>query len=186
MRTLAFLIALLFTGWALHAGADAGENRFDTQERELDALTGEAREQMNSLAEQALQIGLDALVHSEGGSVYPFALIADRNDDGQLIGYQGDPDNAPSADEWALVLRHHIQDLARENESLQLAVLVRLQQLETESGGQLPGLVAQVDHRDHRALMIFMPFVETEGGKRQPGQLMYQGSKERIFPETSD
>ncbi|MBZ2189732.1 hypothetical protein K8B33_11530 [Alcanivorax sp. JB21] len=142
--------------------------------------TSEERQAMNSIAEVAMQTAMKAI--QESGGLYPFAMIAKADGDAKVLGYQGTQETAPPPDQWTAALFMRLQQMAEEEPDLKVLVLVRLHEVTSKQGEKVPGIWAQVDHRDAEPWVLFLPFLRNEAGRHEVGELIYYASEQPIFP----
>ena len=166
LKKLAVLPVLLWAFAGLHAAEQQEDDPKVVQE-------------MNRLAEAGLQTGVNALM--ESGGLYPFAMTTNKRGRVSLVGYQGDPENAPPAEKWSQALFLRLREMVKEDQNLTSAVLVRLHEVRAEDGRMIPGLWANVDHREGRAWVVFMPLVPNDEGRHVPGDLIYYATEQPIF-----
>lgn len=164
------LFLLLFSITGLHAQAT------EDQPREEDP---EILEVMNRLAEVGLQTGIKAL--QESGGLYPFAMVTKESGRISMVGYQGDPESAPDPEKWSQALFMRLREMVKEDTEMLSAVLIRLHEVEADDGRRIPGLWANVDHREGRAWVVFMPLVPNDEGRHVPGDLIYYATEQPIF-----
>ena len=142
-----------------------------------------ALQEINALGEVAMQTGLQAI--QESGGLYPFAIVGRTDGQTQLVGYQGDPELRPPAEEWGEALFLRLRELAAGDDTIKVAALVRLHNVPAKEEGDppIPGLWVLVDHRDERAWVLFMPFLPNKDtGKRTPGDVIYYATDQPLFP----
>jgi hypothetical protein len=137
--------------------------------------------QMESLAENGIQQALQAVQKS--GGFYPFALIYNEaSKELQLVGYRGDPQTKPKADDFAVALFLEVRQLAEKNPDISTAVVLKPFRVTSVEGKEIPGVWAAVDHRGQRPWVMFQPLIATKPGHYMLGELIYQQSQEAIFP----
>ena len=78
---------------------------------------------MDQLAEAGLRQALQAIQRS--GGLYPFGLIQ-SGDTVRAVGYSGDKEDAPSAEEWAQGLFMQLRKIGKEQPDIELMGLFRL------------------------------------------------------------
>lgn len=138
-------------------------------------------QEMNRLAEAAMQMALKAV--EESGGVYPFAILAREGDNNQILGYQGEREAAPPPGQWVEALFLRLQEMTRDSDKdLRAVALVRLHEVPSKDGDKVPGIWVQVDHRNERPWVLFLPFVRNEAGRHEAGELIYYASEQPIFP----
>ncbi|MCH8543372.1 MAG: hypothetical protein LAT61_07370 [Alcanivorax sp.] len=135
---------------------------------------------MNSIAEVAMQTALRAI--QESGGLYPFAMMAKADGEAKVLGYQGDQESAPPQDQWTEALFLRLRQMAEQEPDLKVLVLVRLHEVTSKDGEKVPGIWAQVDHRDADTWVLFLPFLLNEAGRHEVGELIYYASEQPIFP----
>ena len=125
---------------------------------------------MDQLAEAGLRQALKAIQRS--GGLYPFGMIQ-SGDTVRAVGYSGDKEDAPSAEEWAQGLFMQLRKIGKEQPDIELMALFRLHEITAENGDKVTGVWAQVDHRDVRPWVIFLPLLKNEAGKHELGDMVY-------------
>lgn len=137
--------------------------------------------QMETLAESGIQQALQAVQRS--GGFYPFALVYNRTSEQlQLVGYRGDPQAKPKADDFAVALFLEVRQLVENNPDIISAVVLKPFRATSDEGKVIPGVWAAVDHRSQRPWVMFQPLIEKTPGHYILGELIYQKSDEAIFP----
>ncbi|MED5388093.1 MAG: hypothetical protein VX793_04520 [Pseudomonadota bacterium] len=133
---------------------------------------------MDTLAEAGLRQALQAIQRS--GGLYPFGLIQ-SGDTVRAVGYSGEKADAPSEDEWARGLFRQLRKIGEEQPDIELMGLFRLHEVTSESGEKVTGVWAQVDHRDVRPWVIFLPLIQNEEGKHELGEMVYYATEQALF-----
>lgn len=137
--------------------------------------------QMETLAENGIQQALQ-IVQKSGG-FYPFALVYNEaTKELQLVGYRGDPQTKPKADEFAVALFLQVRELVEQNPDMSTAVVLKPFRVTSKEGKEIPGVWAAVDHRSQLPWVMFQPLIEKKPGHYMMGELIYQQSEEAIFP----
>lgn len=134
---------------------------------------------VNNLSARALQIGLEAIV--EKGSFYPFALLQ-SGEDLRIMGWN--PDEAqepPEEDVWMAMLHERIREQSRIDPTLDAAIIVQLRQERSDQGDDIPLLWSQVDHRNSKPVVIFIPFIDVGNEQFQPGEPVYLPGEQPFF-----
>ena len=138
--------------------------------------------QMEELAEAGIQEALKALQQS--GGFYPFAMIINSGSGQlQLVGYSGNPDTKPPADDFATALFLQLREKAKKDKAIIAAVVLKPFHAATGDGKTVPGVWAAVDHRSEEPWVMFQPLIEHKPGRYVLGQIIYQQSEEAIFPK---
>lgn len=149
-------------------------------EQEDAAAPSDEIQAMNRIAEVAMQTALKAI--QESGGLYPFAMIAEADGEAKVLGYQGDQASAPPQEQWTEALFLRLRQMAEEEPDLQVLVLVRMHEVSSKEGEKIPGIWAQVDHRNADTWVLFLPFLRNEAGRHEVGELIYYASEQPIFP----
>ena len=173
------LLGLILTlAGSFSIAAEVGEIEKVDQEQEKSP----ALKQMEGLAEAGIQEALKALQRS--GGFYPFAMIIDSaSGQVQLVGYSGDPDSKPPADDFAVALFLQLREKAAKEPGVIAAVVLKPFLVQAAEGKAVPGVWAAVDHRSEEPWVMFQPLIEHKPGRYVLGQIIYQQSEEAIFPE---
>lgn len=167
----------------------AGAVQADTKEQAASpAVAGESAQQeakrspqqqaMDKLAEIGMRQATKAI--SKSGSMYPFALIQ-SGDTVQGMGFQGEEEERPSAEQWAQYLFRKLEKLGEDKPDVDMMALFRLHEVENKDGEVVPGIWAQVDHRDVRPWVIFLPLVKNDEGKHELGEMIYYATEQPLF-----
>lgn len=138
-------------------------------------------EEMNELAQTAMQVGMDALV--QANTLYPFAIVRMMNGKVSMITYQGKHEDAPSAEDWAQVMFFRVREMAKKNENISSAVIAKLHEVNHDELGKIPGIWTQVDHRYARSMIVFLPLIPNEEGNHTMGELIYYATEQQIFAD---
>lgn len=138
-----------------------------------------AKKEMEVLASKVLTESLVLL--QKNGAMYPYALLMDKNEKVNFVGYSGLPEKRPSADAYAWSLVHLIRDKTNENSNIRVAALAKIHGVEAD-GKTIKGLWILVDHIDAPAWVVFQPLIPGD----QPnhfslGEQVYEPSNERLF-----
>lgn len=137
--------------------------------------------QMETLASNGIQQALKLLQKS--GRFYPFALVYNEaNEKLDLVGYRGDPQSRPKAEDFAVALFLEVRQLAEKNSDISTAVVLKPFQATSTDGEVIFGVWAAVDHRTQRPWVMFQPLIEKKPGHYMLGELIYQKSEEAMFP----
>lgn len=136
---------------------------------------------MDQLAEAGLRQALQAIQRS--GGLYPFGLIQ-SGDTVRAVGYSGDKEDAPSAEEWAQGLFMQLRKIGKEQPDIELMALFRLHDITAENGEKITGVWAQVDHRDVRPWVIFLPLLKNDEGKHELGDMVYYATEQSLFEKS--
>lgn len=139
--------------------------------------------QMESLAQAGIEEALKAIQRS--GGFYPFAMVINQGTGNvQLVGYQGDPQSKPPADQFAAALFLQLRELAAKDPGLMAAVVMKPFYADSADGQKIPGVWAAIDHRSETPRVLFQPLIPQESGRYTLGQVIHQPSEEAIFPKT--
>ena len=138
---------------------------------------------MDQLAEAGLRQALKAIQSS--GGLYPFGMIQ-SGDTVRAVGYSGDRVDAPSAEEWAQGLFRQLRKIGMEQPDIELMALFRLHEVTAENGEKVTGVWAQVDHRDVRPWVIFLPLLKNEEGKHELGDMVYYATEQPLFEKSGE
>lgn len=177
MKRLGMILLLSLT-FPVLAETDSKEMEQETQA----SAKSSALSQMEALAQAGIQEALKALQRS--GGFYPFALVINQNTGSiQLVGYQGDAEKKPPAEQFAVALFLQLRELAEKDSGLLAAVVMKPFYADAADGQKIPGVWAAVDHRNETAKVLFQPLIPQESGHYTLGQIVYQKSDEAIFPK---
>lgn len=139
--------------------------------------------QMEALAQAGIEEALKAIQRS--GGFYPFAMVINQGTGNvQLVGYQGDPQTKPPADQFAAALFLQLRELAAKDPGLLAAVVMKPFHAESKDGQKIPGVWAAIDHRNETPRVLFQPLIPQESGRYTLGQVIYQQADEAIFPKS--
>ncbi|WP_290537717.1 MULTISPECIES: hypothetical protein [Alcanivorax] len=138
---------------------------------------------MDQLAEAGLRQALQAIQRS--GGLYPFGLIQ-SGETVQAVGYSGDKEDAPSAEEWAQGLFMQLRKIGKEQPDIELMGLFRLHDITGDNGEKITGVWAQVDHRDVRPWVIFLPLIKNDAGKHELGDMVYYATEQPLFEKSGE
>jgi hypothetical protein len=136
--------------------------------------------EMEALASRSIQEALN-IVRQSGG-FYPFAMTINKTDSVTLVGYRGDPDARPPADDFAAGLFLQMRETVNRDKSVRAVVVLKPFHAEAADGSPVPGVWAAVDHRDQLPWVMFQPLILQENGRYKLGDIIYQRSAEHIFP----
>jgi len=138
---------------------------------------------MDQLAEAGLRQALQAIQRS--GGLYPFGLIQ-SGETVQAVGYSGDKEDAPSAEEWSQDLFWQLRKIGKEQPDIELMALFRLHDITGDNGEKVTGVWAQVDHRAARPWVIFLPLLKNEKGKHELGDMIYYATEQPLFEKSGE
>lgn len=157
-------------------------NKAVESEKKQQSAENSALLQMEALAQAGIQEALKALQRS--GGFYPFAMVINQSTGSlQLVGYQGDPEKKPPAEQFAVALFLQLREIAEKDPGLLAAVVMKPFYADSADGQKIPGVWAAVDHRNETAKVLFQPLIPQESGRYTLGQIVYQQSDEAIFPK---
>lgn len=138
-----------------------------------------AKKEMEVLASKMLTESLILLQKS--GAIYPFALLMNKEEKVNFVGYSGASEEKPAAEAFAWSLVHLIRDKTNENSRIQVAALAKMHSVEAE-GKTITGLWILVDHIDAPAWVVFQPLIPGDKPSHYSlGEQVYEPSTERLF-----
>lgn len=140
----------------------------------------EEQKQMDLLAQAGIRQALQVVAKS--GGVYPFALTS-ANGEVNAVAYSGDPDNAPSQDDWASALFQRLREIGNEQPEVDMLSIYRLHVITDAAGQKTIGVWAEVDHRNASPWVIFVPLIKNAEGTFDVGQPLYQAAEQPLFVE---
>ena len=73
-----------------------------------------------------------------------------------------------------------------EQPDIELMALFRLHEVTAENGEKVTGVWAQVDHRDVRPWVIFLPLLKNEEGKHELGDMVYYATEQPLFEKSGE
>ena len=174
------LVMLLAGLWA--NPAMAAEQASDTKAAQTksadEAAKSPEQQAMDALAEAGIRQALQAIQRS--GGMYPFGLIR-SGETVQAVGYSGEKEDAPPADEWARALFGKLRAIGNEQPDVVLMALFRLHEITNDNDETIVGVWAEVDHRNVRPWVIFLPLVKNEEGKHELGEMIYFATEQPLF-----
>ncbi|EKF74209.1 hypothetical protein A11A3_09425 [Alcanivorax hongdengensis A-11-3] len=135
---------------------------------------------MDQLAQAGIRESLKA-IHESGG-LYPFGLIQ-TGDKVQAIGYSGKKKDAPPEEQWAEHLFVKLRDIGKAQPEVDMMAMFRLHKIDNKDGSKTLGVWAEVDHRDVRPWVIFLPLVKNDDGKYELGKMVYYATEQGLFEE---
>ncbi|MZR62398.1 hypothetical protein GQF00_05820 [Alcanivorax sp. DP30] len=139
---------------------------------------------MDVLAQAGIRQALEAIAKS--GGMYPFGLISVKGDL-KAVGYSGDRADAPSAEDWAKALFMKLRQIGEEQPEVDMLSLFRLHTITNDAGEEVVGVWAQVDHRQVRPWVIFVPLLKNDEGKHVVGDPIYYATEQSLFaPEEGE
>lgn len=185
LTTLSFALVLI-------CGAAPAQESTGTGQVEGNPEEGEAqkpeREKMNALTSQAFQAAFKGI--NKSGHFYPFALY-EENGEIQSISFDMDSgEKPPEAKKWVPHLFKQLRKKAQESDTMNVAAVARLHMVQGKNKGEdgkqdrVMGVWVVVDHRDTRPIVAFMPLPEQEDGTHKPGNMIYSGTDNWIFPSS--
>ncbi len=140
------LVMLLAGLWA--NPAMAAEQASDTKAAQTksadEAAKSPEQQAMDALAEAGIRQALQAIQRS--GGMYPFGLIR-SGETVQAVGYSGEKEDAPPADERARALFGKLPAIGNEQPDLDLMALFRPHELSKDHDSTIVGLSVDVEHR---------------------------------------
>lgn len=139
--------------------------------------------QMEALAKAGIEQALKVVQKSRG--FYPFALVLDDKAQVRMIGYQGEPGQRPSSDDFAVGLFLQLRNEARNNPAMIAASVFKPMRVKADDGSDIPGVWSAVDHREAQSVVMFQPLVQKEPGRYVIGEIIYQKSDEPIFVDAA-
>lgn len=178
LRNIGLLALLLPTGGLV---ADDTE-LFDDLETD-----GEIDEEMSlsdelsAFGEVAMQTAMTAVV--ESGGLYPFGMVLREDGNAHMAGFEGTPEEAPPAEEWEPQLFQVLRQTAHEEDGVRGIAMLRLHEMDTEEGEQVPAVWAKLDHRESAPLILVLPLIPGEDGTHEQGELLYVGTDQGFFAE---
>lgn len=138
-----------------------------------------AKKEMEVLASKVLTESL--LLLQKNGAIYPYALLMDKDEKVNFVGYSGLPEKRPSADTYAWSLVYLIRDKTNENSNIRAAALAKIHGVEVD-GKTIKGLWILVDHIDAPAWVVFQPLIPGDQPNHYSlGEQVYEPSNERLF-----
>ncbi|MCG8394709.1 MAG: hypothetical protein MI745_16665 [Pseudomonadales bacterium] len=180
MRFLGMLVCL----FGLCAGpAMAEESTGKAPQGAEQAQKSLEQQAMDKLAEAGIRQALQAIQRS--GGLYPFGLIQ-SGETVQAVGYSGKKEDALPADEWAKGLFVKLRQIGKEQPEVDLMAIFRLHTIKDDKGESVQGVWAEVDHRDVRPWVIFLPLVKNEEGKHELGEMVYYATEQPLFEREED
>ncbi len=180
MRLMRFLFVALFSV-GLFAQAAVAATPTDTQQKaESDRVA------MSHLAQAAMSQAM-RVMYKRQKPIYPFALLQYKDGRVDSITYKpqknadGSLKPQPDADKWAAMLFMKLKHMAATQPKLEIALLTRMDKVDTKNGKQLLGIWTEVDHRDARPWVVFLPLIKQKDGSRKKGELIYYATNQPIF-----
>lgn len=170
-----FLVLLACFFQPILAEAANAENMADEQtEKSTD------QQDMDTLAQAGISQALQAIAKS--GGLYPFGMIS-INGDLKAVGFSGDRDKALPEDQWAQALFLKLQKIGEEQPEVDMLSMYRLHTITNDAGEKVVGVWAQVDHRNVRPWVIFVPLIKNDQGKHEVGEPIYYATEQPLFVE---
>ena len=154
------------------ADAPNGQEQASNQEKSVE------QQSMNVLAQAGIRQSLEAIAKT--GGLYPFGLIS-AGGELKAIGYSGDQADAPSAEDWTKVLFMRLRQIGIEQPEVDMLSLFRLHTITNDAGEEVVGVWAQVDHRQVRSWVVFVPLIKNEEGKYQVDKPIYYATEQPLF-----
>ncbi len=145
---------------------------------EADQAKTTEQQDMDTLAQAGIRQALQAIAKS--GGMYPFGLMS-INGDVKAVGYSGDPADAAPAEEWAGALFMKLRQIGKEQPEVDMLSLFKLHTITNDAGEEIVGVWAQVDHRQVRPWVIFVPLVKNAEGKHEIGEPIYYATEQPLF-----
>ena len=142
------------------------------------AEKSEEQKNMDALAQAGIRQAFEAIAKS--GGVYPFGLFS-VNGDIKVVGYTGEMDEAPPEEKWAQALFMKLRQIGEEQPEVDMLSLYRLHTITNDAGEKVVGVWAEVDHRDVRPWVIFVPLIKNAEGKHEIGQPVYYATEQALF-----
>ncbi|RJG16753.1 hypothetical protein D4A39_13085 [Alcanivorax profundi] len=143
----------------------------------------DAQKDMDALAQAGIRQALEAIAKS--GGMYPFGLISvDGNL--QVVGYSGAKEEAPDPEDWAKGLFMKLRQIGNEQPEVNMMSIYRLHEIENDEGEKVVGVWAEVDHREVRPWVIFIPLLENEDGKHEIGEAIYYATDQPLFEKRGE
>lgn len=152
---------------------------FSTPVIAADEAQAQAKKEMELLAGKVLTESLKQLQQS--GAIYPFAVLMDKNEEVNLVGYSGVPEARPSPEAYAWSLVHVVRDKTNENSTVRVAALAKMHSAQMNER-TVTGIWILVDHIDAPAWVVFQPLVPGDKPKHYSlGEQIYEPSNEQLF-----
>lgn len=166
------LVLLLCAFQPVLAEAPATTTAENNQEKSTE------QQDMDKLAQAGIRQSLQAIAKS--GGMYPFGLMS-INGDVKAVGYSGNRADAPPPEEWAKGLYMQLRKIGEEQPEVDMLSLFRLHTITNDAGEEVVGVWAQVDHRQVRPWVIFLPLLKNEEGKHEVGEPIYYATEQSLF-----
>ena len=143
-----------------------------------DTEKSDAQKDMDTLAQAGIRQALEAIAKS--GGMYPFGLISvDGNL--QAVGYSGAKEEAPDPEDWSKALFMKLRQIGNEQPEVDMMSIYRLHEVENDKGEKVVGVWAEIDHRDVRPWVIFVPLIKNAEGKHEIGETIYYATDQPLF-----
>ncbi|PHR68561.1 hypothetical protein [Alcanivorax sp.] len=174
------LVMLLAGLWVTPAmAAEQASDTKTAQTKSADEAEKSPEQQaMDKLAAAGIGEAIKAI--KKFGSFYPFGLVQ-KGDSAQAMTYTGEKEDAPAPEQWVEVLYRKLQEEGKKKPDVDMLALFRLHEISDDEGNQVIGVWALVDHRDVRPWVIFLPFLEKDNGKYEPGEPVYYPTDQSLF-----
>jgi hypothetical protein len=164
-----------------HAAGQTGSGETPAQQEQNQQASSTPRQEMEGLAELMLNQGMSALEKS--GKLYPFAQLAFQTEQGEkmkALGKRRGTEMEPP-DDFTPKLFASVRRAIKQEPRAKAAAIVRVHEAKDKEGNTVPGLWALVDHREHPALVFFIPLLKQEDGSHKPGELVYRETDQAFF-----
>ena len=157
-------------------GITAPEQAGTSEQPDLSTPKG----QMDVLAEKAITETVKVV--AEAGGFFPFGMVMDSESTVRIVGIGEKPSEGTTKNETAVTLFWQLRRLLQDNPAFVAAAIIKPHNVTDEDGKSVPGIWVTVDHRDHDAWVIFLPFLEQPDGTYKVGeQPAYLPAKEPLF-----
>ena len=110
--------------------------------------------------------------------MYQFGLMS-INGEVKAVGYSGDRADALPLEEWAKGLFMQLRKIGEEQPEVDMLSLFQPHTITNDAGEEVVG-VAQVDHRQVRPWVIFLPLLKNEEGN-EVGEPIYYATEQLLF-----
>lgn len=165
---------------ATKQATDAAHNTSDAQAAGVNAQA------MNRLVKAALEQSLKTMIKTKK-PIYPFALLQYKNGRVDSMTYQPVKDKdgkikpQPDADQWAAELFVQLRARAKMQSDISIVLLTRMSTVKDKQGKDVLGIWTEVDHREVRPWVVFMPLLKQKDGSVKQGDLIYYATDQPIF-----
>ena len=143
-------------------------------------LAPDVRQQIEQLGSKAMSEALKVI--QDRGAIYPFGMLMDKEQEVRLVGYSGNDNAKPPAEEYVGALVQQVRDTTAVMLSVEVAAVLRMHSIRNEDGKSVPGVWMLIDHRHGTPLIIFQPLIPGDKPNHYSlGPQLFEASSQPLF-----